>query len=59
MGSNFIVKVSNPRAGGGWAERLFDNLVDAIEFKNQEISYGYSAKVYRFVEFNEVPGGVK
>jgi len=57
-GSSFVVKVFNPITGELGAEKLFDNLVDAIEFKNSETSYGYPAKVYRFVEFHEVPGGV-
>jgi len=57
-GSSFVVKVFNPITGELGAERLFENLVDAIEFKNNETSYGYPAKVYHFVEFHEVPGGV-
>jgi hypothetical protein len=58
MESNFIVKVYNPVTGLLGQEKLFNNLVDAIEFKNKEEEWGYPTKCFRFVEFNEVPGGV-
>jgi hypothetical protein len=54
MESNFIVKVFNPITGQLGQEKLFNNLAEAIEFKNSETTWGYPAKVYRFVEFHEV-----
>ena len=51
---NFIVKVYNPYTGELGGEKFFSNLAEAIEFKNSETTWGYPAKVYRLVEFQEV-----
>jgi hypothetical protein len=57
-GPNFIVKTYNDEGRYGGCG-YFDTLTDAIEYKIRQEDCDRVAEVYRLVEFNEVPGGVK
>jgi len=52
--TSFIVKVFSPVSGELGCEKLFSNLVEAIEYKIAESHAGGDVKIYHLVEFEEV-----